>query len=94
METGTTAGRCLAAQTGTWPNGLIHSRTWSTVEERTTLQVPRPLLAKIRKAGHKGQTYADIIEEALKALHRERLWQEHYEVVMAMKEGREPFRML
>lgn len=64
------------------------------MDERTTLQVPRPLLAKIRKAGHKGQTYADIIEDALKALQRERIWDEHYQIFLDMKEGREPFRAL
>lgn len=64
------------------------------MKDRTTLQVPRPLLAKIQKAGHKGQTYAEIIEEALQALKRQRFLDAQYEMYLEMKAGREPFRML
>ena len=60
------------------------------MEERTTLQVPRPLLARLRKAGHKGQTYAQVIEEALDALHRQRFLDAQYQVYLDAKEGREP----
>lgn len=64
------------------------------MEERTTLQVPRPLLAKLKKVGHKGQTYAEVITEALKALERQRFLDAQYTVFQAMKAGREPFRMI
>jgi hypothetical protein len=64
------------------------------MEERTTLQVPRPLLAKIKKAGHKGQTYAEIITEALEALERQRFLDAQFEIYKEMKAGREPFRMM
>lgn len=64
------------------------------MEDRTTLQVPRPLLAKIKRAGHKGQTYAEIIDEALRALQRQRLLDAQYQVYLDMKAGREPFRLV
>lgn len=64
------------------------------MEERTTLQVPRPLLAKIRKAGHKGQTYADIIEDALKALDRQRMEEMHWQVAQEVMAGKQPYRTL
>lgn len=61
------------------------------MEQRTTLQVPRPLLAKIRKAGKKGQTYAEVIAEALRALARQRQFEEQYQVYLDMKAGKEPW---
>lgn len=64
------------------------------MDERTTLQVPRPLLARIKKVGHKGQTYAEIIDEALKALQRQRFLDAQYQTFLDMKEGREPFRFV
>jgi hypothetical protein len=64
------------------------------VKERTTLQVPRPLLAKLRQAGRKGQTYADVIEEALEALARQRFLQAQYEHYLDAKAGKEPARPL
>lgn len=64
------------------------------VDERTTLQVPRPLLAKIRKAGHKGQTYAEIIEEALRALERQRMEELHWQIAQDVMAGKAPYRVL
>lgn len=61
------------------------------MEQRTTLQVPRPLLAKIKGAGKKGQTYADVIEEALHALERQRFFDAQYRVYQDMKAGKEPW---
>ena len=49
------------------------------------MQVPRPLLGRIKKVGHKGQTYAEIIDEALLALRRQRLLDEQYRVYLDMK---------
>lgn len=64
------------------------------MEERTTLQVPRPLLAKLRKAGTKGQTYAEIITEALGALARQRFLDTQYQIYLDAKAGIEPTRRL
>lgn len=61
------------------------------MEERTTLQLPRPLLAKIKGAGRKGQTYAEVIEEALAALERQRFFDQQYQIYMDMKAGKEPW---
>jgi len=61
------------------------------MEQRTTLQVPKPLLAKIKGAGKKGQTYAEVIEEALEALKRQRFFAEQYQVYLDMKSGKEPW---
>lgn len=61
------------------------------MEQRTTLQVPKPLLAKIREAGKKGQTYAEVIEDALRALLRQRAFEAQYQVYQDMKAGKEPW---
>ncbi|MGQ0535452.1 MAG: hypothetical protein ACT4PT_05220 [Methanobacteriota archaeon] len=61
------------------------------MEERTTLQLPRPLLAKIKGAGRKGQTYAQIINEALEALERQRFFDQQYRIYLDMKAGKEPW---
>ncbi len=62
-----------------------------TVHQRTTLQVPRPLLARLKSAGRKGQTYAEVIEEALVALKRQRFFDEQYRIYQDMKSGKEPW---
>jgi hypothetical protein len=61
------------------------------MDQRTTVQVPRPLLAKIKSAGKKGQTYAEVIEEALAALERQRFFDAQYQVFQDMKAGKEPW---
>lgn len=61
------------------------------MEERTTLQLPRPLLAKIKGAGRKGQTYAQVIEEALAALKSQRFFDQQYQTYLDMKAGKEPW---
>jgi hypothetical protein len=61
------------------------------MDQRTTVQVPRPLLAKIKSAGKKGQTYAEVIEEALAALERQRFFDAQYQMFQDMKAGKEPW---
>ena len=61
------------------------------MEQRTTVQIPKPLLARIKKARHGGQTYSQVIDEALTALQRERFLDEQHRIFIAMKEGREPY---
>ena len=61
------------------------------MEQRTTLQVPKPLLAKIKGAGKKGQTYAQVIEDALRALRQQRFFEEQYQLYLDMKAGKEPW---
>jgi hypothetical protein len=61
------------------------------MDQRTTVQVPRPLLAKIKSAGKKGQTYAEVIEEALAALERQRFFDAQYQMFQDMKAGTEPW---
>lgn len=65
------------------------------MEDRTTIQLPRPLVAKLRKAREKGETYADVIEEALVALaERRRFIREQVRIADAARSGREPYTVL
>ena len=49
------------------------------MKDRTTLQLPRPLLSRLRGFGLKGHTYADILENMM----REIRYQEFMERVYA-----------
>jgi len=60
------------------------------MKERTTLQISRPLLKKIRDSGRKGDTYADVIERALAALREREFLDRQYETYLAMKSGKVP----
>jgi len=60
------------------------------MKERTTLQITRPLLRKIRDAGRKGDTYADVIDRALAALREREFLDRQYETYLSMKAGKVP----
>lgn len=65
------------------------------MEERTTIQLPRPLVAKLREARNKGETYADVIDEALVALReRRRFIRRQIRIAEAARSGKEPYRVL
>jgi hypothetical protein len=64
------------------------------VEQRTTIQIPRPLVARLKKAATKDQTYADIITEALRALERQRMQDLHWQIAKDVMSGKEPYRVL
>ena len=61
------------------------------MDERTTIQLPRPLVAKLRKARGKGETYADVIQEALVALAERRAFsKEQVRRAEAVMSGKAP----
>ena len=65
------------------------------VQERTTLQLPRALLARMRAAKQPGETYAELIDEALVALRqRRRFIKEQIRRAEAVMAGQEPYRVL
>ncbi|MHB8632742.1 MAG: hypothetical protein ACYDBQ_02065 [Thermoplasmatota archaeon] len=65
------------------------------MEDRTTIQLPRPLVARLRKARAKGETYADLIGEALLALGERRAFiKEQVRRAEAVMAGRAPYRIL
>lgn len=65
------------------------------MEERTTIQLPRPLVAKLRRARAKGETYADVIGEALVALAERRAFiKEQVRRAEAVMSGKAPYRVL
>ena len=44
----------------------------SYMKDRTTLQVPRPVLTRLRKFSRKGQTYGDTLNRLMDIAERER----------------------
>ncbi len=65
------------------------------MKERTTIQLPRPLVDKLRKARARGETYADVIGEALVALKdRRRFINEQIRIAEAARAGREPYSVI
>lgn len=48
------------------------------MEKRTTIQVPRSVLERLQRQGHKGQTYADILNGLMDLAERERFVQEQF----------------
>lgn len=48
------------------------------MNERTTVQVPRPVLRRLQRYGHKGQTYGEILTELLDVAERERFIHEQF----------------
>ena len=42
------------------------------MKDRTTLQVPRPVLKRLQKFGRKGQTYSDTLNRLMDIAERER----------------------
>jgi hypothetical protein len=65
------------------------------MDDRTTLQLPRPLLAKLRRARAPGQTYAHLLEEALVALNaRRRFVNEQVRRAQAVLDGKEAYMVL
>jgi len=52
------------------------------------------MLKRIRDAGRKGQTYADVIEEALRALERQRMEDLHWQVAQEVMSGKSAYRVL
>ena len=66
-----------------------------SMEERTTLQLPRSLLLKLRRARAPGETYAGLLDEALVALReRRRFVKEQVRRAEAVMDGKEPYRVL
>ncbi len=48
------------------------------MEGRTTIQIPRVVLERLQKQGHKGQTYADILNELMDLAERQRFIEEMF----------------
>jgi len=46
------------------------------MDNRTTIQIPRSVLDRLQRQGHKGQTYADILNELMDVAERERFIEE------------------
>lgn len=42
------------------------------MKDRTSLQVPRPVLKRLQKFGRKGQTYSDTLNRLMDIAERER----------------------
>lgn len=38
------------------------------MDQRTTLQVPRPILGQLRRFGMRGQTYAEILQNMMREI--------------------------
>lgn len=65
------------------------------MEARTTLQLPKSLLEKLRRAREPGETYAGLLDEALVALkERRRFIREQVRRAEAVMDGKEPYRVL
>lgn len=65
------------------------------MEDRTTLQLPKSLLAKLRRAREPGETYAHLLDEALVALReRRRFVKEQVRRAEAVMDGKEPYWVL
>ncbi len=66
-----------------------------TVEDRTTLQLPKSLLERLRRAREPGETYAALLDEALAALReRRRFIREQVRRAQAVMDGKEPYWVL
>lgn len=65
------------------------------MEDRTTLQLPKSLLARLRRAREPGETYASLLDEALVALReRRRFIKEQVRRAEAVMDGKEPYWVL
>lgn len=65
------------------------------MEQRTTIQLPRPLVDRLKRAKGKGETYADLIDDALKALAERRTFlDEQMRLAEDVLAGKSPYRVL
>ena len=56
--------------------------------------MPRPLLAELRRRGHRGETYAQIIRNALNALDKERFLDGEYDAYLDAVQGRDTLHVV
>lgn len=65
------------------------------MKDRTTLQLPKSLLERLRLAREPGETYAGLLDEALVALReRRRFIKEQVRRAQAVMDGKEPYWVL
>lgn len=49
------------------------------MEQRTTIQLPRPIIKQLQKFGLKGQTYADILKNMMREIRYREFMERVYE---------------